>query len=163
MQKAIEKNPEIGERFKDATLKSKIQGWGLPLGSKKRKLSGDGFLLVGDAASLIDPFTGEGIGNALYSGMIAAEVIQEAVQQNKYDSKSLSKFDAIFFERQWDELKLSHTMQRLCRYPWLFNFVVNKAHKNKTLRETISCMFEDLDMRAKLRNPKFYFKLLFND
>ena len=54
-------------------------------------------------------------------------------------------------------------MQKLCKYPWLFNFVVNKAHKNKALRETISCMFEDLDLRAKLRNPLFYFKLLLND
>jgi hypothetical protein len=54
-------------------------------------------------------------------------------------------------------------MQKLCKYPWLFNLVVNKANKNKTLRETISCMFEDLDMRAKLRNPLFYFKLLVND
>jgi hypothetical protein len=54
-------------------------------------------------------------------------------------------------------------MQKLVKYPWLFNFVVNKAHKNKALRETISCMFEDLDLRAKLRNPLFYIKLLIND
>jgi len=41
-----------------------VDGYGLPLGSKKRVLSGDRYMLVGDAASLIDPFTGEGIGNA---------------------------------------------------------------------------------------------------
>ena len=162
MLQAIENNPDIRERFKNATLNSKIQGWGLPLGSKRRPLSGEGFLLVGDAASLIDPFTGEGIGNALYSGMIAAEVIKDAVQQNRYDRTFLKKYDTIFYDKQWDELKLSYTMQRLCKYPWLFNLVVNKAHKNKTLRETISCMFEDLDMRAKLRDPKFYWKLLVN-
>lgn len=159
---AIENNPEIRNRFKNATLQGKVQGWGLPLGSKKRPLSGDGFLLVGDAGSLIDPFTGEGIGNALFSGMIAARVVKEAIQQNRYNKAFLNKFDTIFYEKQWDELKLSYTMQRLCKYPWLFNFVVNKAHKNKTLRETISCMFEDLDMRAKLRDPKFYWKLLVN-
>lgn len=163
MLKAIENNPNIRERFKNAKLQGKIQGWGLPLGSKKRELTGDGFILVGDAGSLIDPFTGEGIGNALYSGMMAADVIAEAVKQHKFDAAFLKQFDTAFYNRQWDELKLSHTMQRLCKYPWLFNFVVNKAHKNKTLRETISCMFEDLDLRAKLRNPLFYFKLLLND
>jgi menaquinone-9 beta-reductase len=163
MLKAIENNPNIKDRFKHATLQGKIQGWGLPLGSKKRPLSGDGFLLAGDAGSLIDPFTGEGIGNALYSGMMAADMITQAIKLQRYDAVFLKEYDNAFYERQWDELKLSHTMQRLCKYPWLFNFVVNKAHKNKALRETISCMFEDLDLRAKLRNPLFYFKLLLND
>jgi hypothetical protein len=51
-------------------------------------------------------------------------------------------------------------MQQLVNYPSLFNFVVRKANSNKVLRETISCMFEDLDMRAKLSSPLFYLKLL---
>ncbi len=163
MLKAIENNPAISARFKNAKLQGKIQGWGLPLGSKKRPVSGAGFLLVGDAGSLIDPFTGEGIGNALYSGMMAANHITEAVKQNRFDAAFLKQYDDAFYARQWDELKLSHTMQKLVKFPWLFNFVVNKAHKNKALRETISCMFEDLDLRAKLRNPLFYVKLLMND
>lgn len=163
MLKAIENNPAISSRFKNAKLHGKIQGWGLPLGSKKRPVSGAGFLLVGDAGSLIDPFTGEGIGNALYSGMMAANHIVEAVKQNRFDAAFLKQYDDAFYARQWDELKLSHTMQKLVKFPWLFNFVVNKAHKNKALRETISCMFEDLDLRAKLRNPLFYVKLLMND
>ncbi|MFN7312805.1 MAG: NAD(P)/FAD-dependent oxidoreductase [Bacteroidota bacterium] len=163
MLDAIANNPNIKNRFKNAKLEGKIQGWGLPLGSKKRPLSGNGFLLTGDAGALIDPFTGEGIGNALYSGMMAADVIAEAIKNNRFDATFLNQYDVAFYNRQWDELKLSHTMQKLCKYPWLFNFVVNKAHKNKALRETISCMFEDLDLRAKLRNPLFYFKLLLND
>jgi len=163
MLRAIANNPNIKERFANAELQGKIQGWGLPLGSKKRKISGDGFLLVGDAAALIDPFTGEGIGNAMYSGMLAAAHIKNCVEQNKFDDAFNAAYDKAFYDRQWDELKLSHTMQKLCKYPWLFNLVVNKANKNKALRETISCMFEDLDLRAKLRNPLFYFKLLLND
>jgi flavin-dependent dehydrogenase len=163
MLRGIANNPSIKDRFKNARLVSKVQGWGLPLGSKKRPLSGNRFLLVGDAGSLIDPFTGEGIGNAMYSGMMAANHIAEAVKLQRFDEAFLKIYDEAFYDRQWDELKLSHTMQKLCKYPWLFNFVVNKAHKNKTLRETISCMFEDLDLRAKLRNPLFYIKLLIND
>ena len=163
MLKAIANNPTIRERFRRAKLVDNIQGWGLPLGSIKRPLSGDGFLLVGDAGSLIDPFTGEGIGNAMYSGMMAANFIPEAIKQNRFDAEFLKTYDDAFYSRHWDELKLSHTMQKLCKYPRLFNFVVNKANKNKTLRDTISCMFEDLDLRAKLRDPLFYFKLLMND
>jgi len=163
MLRAIKNNATIKDRFADAKIEGKIEGWGLPLGSKKRPLSGKNFLLTGDAGSLIDPFTGEGIGNALYSGMLAAAHIEKCLNQNKFDAQFNLAYDHAFYTRQWDELKLSHTMQKLCKYPWLFNFVVNKANKNKTLRQTISCMFEDLDMRAKLRNPLFYLKLLIND
>jgi flavin-dependent dehydrogenase len=163
MLKAIEKSPVLKERFKNAELIGKIEGWGLPLGSKKRPLSGKHFLVTGDAGSLIDPFTGEGIGNAMYSGMLAAKHIEKCIATNQFDATFNLQYDQAFYERQWEELKLSHTMQKMVKFPWLFNFVVNKAHKNKLLRETISCMFEDLDMRAKLRNPLFYLKLLRND
>jgi hypothetical protein len=163
MLRAIANNPKIKHRFANAKLVNNIQGWGLPLGSKKRVISGNNFLLTGDAASLIDPFTGEGIGNAMYSGMLAAAHIQNCITQNNFSAEFNQTYDNAFYDRQWDELKLSHTMQKLCKYPWLFNFVVNKANKNKALRETISCMFEDLDLRAKLRNPLFYVKLLIND
>jgi flavin-dependent dehydrogenase len=36
-------------------------------------------LLVGDAAGLISPFTGEGISYALDSGRCAAEIVDEAL------------------------------------------------------------------------------------
>ncbi len=162
MLNAIKENHTIKDRFKDSILRGQIKGWGLPLGSIKRKLSGDRFMLVGDAASLIDPFTGEGIGNAFVTGKIAAEFSQQALEEKNLSASFLAKYDEEVYNELWSELKLSHTLQKLVNFPWLFNFLVNKARKNKTIQETITCMFEDLDMRAKLRSPSFYFKLLFN-
>jgi len=163
MLKAIEKSPRIAHRFKNATLQGKIQGWGLPMGMEKRALSGDGFILTGDAASLIDPFTGEGIGNALYSGMLAAEAVSGLAEKGTFDAASLKEaYDNVLYRRLWGELRISSTLQRLCKYPWLFNMVVNKAHKSPSLEKTISCMFTDLDLRDQLRKPSFYAKILLN-
>ncbi len=161
MLKAIAGNPTINHRFKNAELAGKISGWGLPLGSKKRKISGDNILLCGDAASMIDPFSGEGISNAMYCGMRAAERAQESLKENNFSASYLKQYDDIVYNRLWNELRLSHTLQKLCNYPSLFNFVVNKAEKNETFRQTISAMFDDLDLRAKFKQPSFYFKLLF--
>ncbi len=162
MADLIANDPVMKERFADAELVGGIKGFGLPLGSKKRKISGEGFVLVGDAASLIDPFTGEGIGNALYSGLFAADQAERCLAANDYSEEQMKAYDVAVYARLWEELKLGHRMQRLVNYPWLFNLVVNKAQKNKTLRETISCMFDDLDLRERLKNPLFYFKLLFS-
>ena len=162
MLNAIENNATIRDRFKNAELVDKIHGWGLPLGSKKRNISGNRFLLVGDAGSLIDPFSGEGIGNALKSAMVAGEIIEKAIDAEDFSAAALKEYDKIVYKQLWTELKLSHQMQKLGANKWLLNFVINKASKSKTLRETITCMFEDIDMRAKFRSPKFYLNLLFN-
>lgn len=163
MLDAIKNNPNISPRFKHAQLQGKIQGWGLPMGIKQQPVSGSNFLLTGDAASLIDPFSGEGIGNALFSGMIAAYAIEKALTEDKFDVAFLKQaYDDVLYSRIGDELKIGNTMLKLCRYPWLFNMVVNKAEKSPSLSKTISCMFSDLDLRDQLRKPSFYFNILFN-
>lgn len=161
MNECIREHPFLKERFKNAQMIDGMKGFGLPLGSKKRKISGQGFLLVGDAASLIDPFTGEGIGNALISGMYAAQIAQKAVLNQNFSAQFLNQYDEIVYKRLWSELRLSRILQSLLKYPFLFNLVVNKANANPTLKNAISCMFEDLDLRNQLKNPLFYLKLIF--
>ena len=118
MLDAIKNNPNISHRFANAKLVDKIQGWGLPMGVELLPVSGDNFLLTGDAASLVDPFSGEGIGNALYSGMLAAYAIEKAMQENRYDAAFLKEaYDGPLYKRLGNELKLSTSLQRLCRFP----------------------------------------------
>ncbi len=163
MLKAINENPNIKSRFAGAKLTGKIYGWGLPTATGKVKVSGDHFLLTGDAASLIDPFTGEGIGNALYSGMLAADAAIKALQENRFDERFLQEhYGDVLFRCIGGELKLSYTLQRMVRYPWLFNFLMNKAYKSPSLRNTLSSMFANLDAREMLRKPSFYWKVLMN-
>ncbi len=163
MLNAIKNNPNIRHRFTNAVATEKIQGWGLPMCIKREAISGNHFLLAGDAASLIDPFTGEGIGNALYSGMLAAFAIEELIKAGRYDAPFIKqKYDDVLYKRIGDELKMSALLQRLSRYSWLFNFVVKKAHKSHTLNTALTSMFTDIDLRKQLRKPSFYAKIIFN-
>lgn len=162
MMSIIENHPVFKERFAEAEMIDGIKGFGLPLGSKKRPLSGDRFMLVGDAASLIDPFTGEGISNAMISGMKAAEIASSLYSQSQYDKQSLLAYDYSVYRRLGSELALSTRLLHMLNYPWLFNFIVRKANKNKALRELMCCMFESVELRKNLKNPLFYIKLLIN-
>jgi menaquinone-9 beta-reductase len=150
------------DRFEGAELIDDIKGFGLPLGSTKHPISGDNYVLTGDAGSLIDPFSGEGIGNAMFSGMIAAEQAERSLQENNFSAKFLKTYDEVVYKRMGKEFMVSTNIQRLAEYPWLFNFVVNKASTNKEFRDMFSCMFTDIDLRKKLRQPSFYFRLLFS-
>jgi geranylgeranyl reductase family protein len=161
-EKIITTHPDISPRFAQAEQVGEVKLHGLPLGSKKRALSGDHYLLTGDAAMLIDPFTGEGIGNAMMSGMLAAQHARQCVESGDFTGAMLKSYDKAVYDRLWSELLLSYRMQQLVNFPSLFNFVVKKANSNLLLKETISAMFEDLDLRGRLKDPKFYFKLLFS-
>ncbi len=125
MQEIITADPKLRERFQDAEQLGKTMGYALPLGSKPRPLSGDHYLLVGDAAHLIDPFSGEGIGNAMYSGSIAAEQAAACLAANDFSGNTLLAYDRRIARVLGKDMKMSLWLQRLATKPWLLNFVVN--------------------------------------
>lgn len=163
MLETIADDPILRERFKNARLEGKIVGWGLPMGTARRPVSGDGYMLTGDAGALIDPFSGEGIGNALFSGMKAAQAAEIAIGADNFTASNLhALYDVPLYRRLWPELRISILLQRLCRYPWLFNFMIRKARRSPELKAAITGMFTDLDLRDKLRQPGFYLRILLN-
>jgi geranylgeranyl reductase family protein len=154
-------HPALAPRFAGATRLGSVKGFGLPLGSKRRALSGANYFLLGDAGSLIDPFSGEGISHAMVSGRHAAIWAAEAVKKQDFSPDFLKNYDKAVYNRLGQELRLSRVMQRLLNFPSLFNIVANRAVSNPTLAATLSMMFMDLDLREQLRKPGFYFKLFF--
>ncbi len=52
-------------------------------------------------------------------------------------------------------------MQKLLSYPKLFNFVVNKANSNSSVRTLLTSMLDNVDLKKELVKPGFYVKLLF--
>lgn len=153
-------HPQLKERFAKAKLEGTIQGMGLPLASKRRALSGDGYLLIGDAGHLIDPFTGEGISHAMISGVYAADIAAEVLVEKDTSAKRLLAYDQRVWKRLGKELAISTRLQQMANQAWLFDFVVDRANKNPALADTISSMFTDLDMRERLKKPGFYMDLL---
>ncbi len=156
----LENHPRFKERFKNAKLMGKIQGFGLPLGSKKRPISGDNYMLLGDAASLIDPFTGEGIGNAIYCGFYAGLQVERCLKEQKFSAQFMKQYDVDIERVLGRELRFSRKLQMiLFKYPWLFNIISRIAYSSRNLQEALSVMF--MDSRESVLKPSFYFKNLF--
>ncbi len=160
MEDLIQNHPEIAPRFQNATVEGKITGYGLPLGSKKRSLSGDHYMLSGDAGHLIDPLTGEGIGNGFYSGKIAAEQAVKCLETNDFSAAFLKAYDQRIHRVMGVEMKLSYQIQRMMRYPWLINPIANWINKNPRFFDIMSRMYTDLELRKQLVKPGFWVKLV---
>src|SRR3989344_480926 len=143
MFKVIENEPMFRGRFRNAKLVSDVKGWTLPLGSKERKSYGNGFVLVGDAASLIDPFSGEGIGNAMLAGKIASVVILDCLKSNDFSENVLKEYHKQLWKELGPELKTSYKLQRLVKNKLILNWVVGRASRSKKVAETLSGMLVD--------------------
>ena len=150
------------DRFSNAKKLEKPVGWNLPLGSIHRKNHGNGFMLAGDAAGLVDPFTGEGIGNAMVSGKYAVEVAAKCKEKDDFSESSLSQYDTLLWGEIGSELRTSTKLQSLARYRFLLNFVINRGERNEEVRDIISGMLSNEIPRDELSSPMFYFKILFS-
>lgn len=155
------RSPQFRERFEGAEPLEKPVGWNLPVASKHRINHGNGFLLLGDAAGLIDPFTGEGIGNAMTSARHAVNTAREAIEQGRYDGEFLSRYDRNLWQEIGNELQVSTRLQKIGRIRFLLNFVINKAARNRQVSDIISGMMSNQIPKKQLANPLFYLKLLF--
>ena len=158
---AVIARPPFAERFAGARPLERPVGWNLPVGSRRRPCHGDGFLLLGDAASLIDPFTGEGIGNALYSARLAAEVCREAIAAEDTSAAVLGPYEDRLWEALGPELRVSYQMQRMGRVRPLLNFVIGKGARSAKVSEHICGMMANAVPKKELTSPLYYLKLLF--
>jgi flavin-dependent dehydrogenase len=162
LEQLLSSHPILKERFRQAKPLEQVKGHGLPLGSKKRIISGERFLLLGDAAGLIDPFTGEGIGNAIRSGRVAADHLKSNFVQQNFSAHFNKAYDKEIYHKMGKEFKVSRALQTLCSYPTLFNFVFRKAKQSKYLHDFLIKALADIDQKKQFLNPIFYYRLFFS-
>lgn len=150
----------LAPRFRDAKRVEKSRkGWLLPLGSPResellpRKNFVPGCVLVGDAATLIDPFTGEGIGNALVSGRLTADFpeINEATG-TEYQTQLWNKIGK--------ELTNSHRLQKMLNRPRLVNWFFRKAAKKPHLQAILTDMLHNKEAQSQFNSKWFWIKNL---
>lgn len=162
MDKIIKHHPLVAPRFKNAEPLGKPAAYPLPLGKPKFRISGDAYMLAGDAGHLIDPLTGEGIGNALYSGYIAAEQAIACFKENRFDATFMQAYDKRINRVLGKEMGISANLQKMLHYPGIVRRIAKSADGNVHVPTLLSSMFTNMDYRKKLYNPFFLLKILMN-
>jgi len=165
VHEAVLSSPRFRSRFEGAERIGGIRGWTLPTPDFARTIHGGGVLLAGDAAGLVDPFSGEGIGNAMCSGWVAAGVAAGAVERGDFSAAALSDYPLqLWRELDTKELKLHYRLRSLARRRWLVDLLVGRAARHPETMEWISGMTarEGAVARKKaLTSPFTYLRLLF--
>ncbi|MCX6771953.1 MAG: NAD(P)/FAD-dependent oxidoreductase [Candidatus Micrarchaeota archaeon] len=157
---ACMKNPRFGARFSGARLEGGVGGWSIPLASARRKCAGNGFVLVGDAASLVDPFSGEGIGNGMKSAAICADTLAESAKQGAVGEEKCMEYERALWAEIENDIKSSYALQRLGKLPFLLDIAIGKAKKSEKFRAQLAGMIASREAKKKAADPLFALKLL---
>lgn len=160
--KIIENEPSVSARFRNAILTEKPEAHLIPVSDLSFRCTGNRFILLGDAARLVDPFSGEGIGNAMGSAESAVPLILECVRNSDFSAERLKTYELKIKQRFGNEFNTMMLLQNLLKYPFLMDFIVKKANRNESLRNVISGMYSNTNQRRKLGNPVFWVKVLFS-
>lgn len=156
----IASDPLLRARFERAVPVGKAEAHSLSMGTMPLKRYGDRFLLLGDAGFMVDPFSGEGIGNAMGSAESALSVITDCLRSNDFSARALSMYQEKTDLRFSNEFRIMGSMQRLTAFPGLINLVVKKASANRDLLGLLSQMYTREETRTALTRPLFYLKWL---
>lgn len=108
-------HPSLGSRFAQAEQIGPLRGWNLPLASIRRPLHGNGFILAGDAAGLVDPLWGHGIDTAMISGQIAGEVLAPICRGSRYGAEQLQ----VYADAVWQTLGPLFSFSQRFRERWV--------------------------------------------
>jgi flavin-dependent dehydrogenase len=127
-----------------------------PLGSRVARRSGPDWLLVGDAAGFLDPFTGEGLHRALVSARLAATVIDRHLG----GSGELAAYDRAMRAGFGTKDRVSLLVQVFLGHPLLFEHAARRLAAKPPLRATMGLVMGDLVPASRALDPRFLAGLL---
>lgn len=118
-------HPKVQHKFTNAKKVSSWRGWTIPFHFGKQRLSGNRFLLVGDAAGLANAFYKEGVGTGMMSGIIAARSITKCLKLDDVSSTAFASYEIELKKEFGKLLKFSHRALRMARFKSLFAGIVS--------------------------------------
>ena len=136
--------PAPDERPQGAPDAAAWLGQKLPLGLAGRPISGPGYCLLGDAGGLVAPATGDGIGQAALSGLIAAKALVASLGRPGLAETATGlaqAYDAALYQRLGPSFTAQRRMVALGRHtPWLLEGIIRLAGRSKALRQKLASL-----------------------
>ena len=137
-----------------------------PLGHRVTARAGPGWILVGDAAGFLDPFTGEGLHRALVSARLGADAVVAALRgthaagDGRAADPPLRDYDRAMRRRFATKDVVSLLVQAFLARPALFEYAARRLARRTRVRATMGLVMGDLVPASRALDPRFLARLL---
>jgi flavin-dependent dehydrogenase len=128
-----------------------------PVGSRVSARAGRTWLLVGDAAGFLDPFTGEGLHRALWTAERATAAVDRHLAG---DADALAAYDREVARRWRSKDAVSLLVQAFLEVPAAFDYAARRLADRPAVRETMGRVMGDLAPASTGLDPRFLAALL---
>jgi flavin-dependent dehydrogenase len=143
-------------RWRHARPCDPVEG-AFPLGVRVTRRAGPGWLLVGDAAGFLDPFTGEGMHRALVSTELAAAAIRAALRGA---DRAFAAYDRQMRRRFASKDAVSWLIQAFLARPAAFEYAARRLASRGHVRATMGLVMGDLVPAGRGLDPRFVAAIL---
>jgi flavin-dependent dehydrogenase len=139
--------------YDESSFKSYI----LPYGSELPRLAHPDHhaALIGDAGSMINPLTGEGIFYAMWAGQLLAQKLADIAQKSTSPFKSLVDYESEFRARFAPHFTTNWRMKEKIQIPFWCDMVVQACKKDKRVLAALADIVmgdkQDIDFTTMLR------------
>lgn len=163
----VTKNEDIRQRIGKGKMTGKVMGWPISFYNSKTNITGDRLLLIGDAAGLINPLSGDGIQYALLSARWAAETIIPCLHANDFSGLGLQGYRRRVGAELGYDFALSNLLVQFPRNKsfsklWMkiLEVMIARAKEDAQYADTIAGIFEGTYPSHKALNVSFILKSL---
>ncbi|HEY8032642.1 MAG TPA: geranylgeranyl reductase family protein [Methylocella sp.] len=151
LRRLMHEDAALAARLRNARLRGTIVGWPLMTYNHRLPIVSDRVMLIGDAASLINPLNGEGIQYALLSARWAAEVLAPCLRSDDFSARALAPFAARVEREMRYDMALSRFIVQLISNRaltplWIAasKILAQRAHKDANTARIVSGIFAGL-------------------
>jgi flavin-dependent dehydrogenase len=128
-----------------------------PVGHRVTRRSGPGWLLIGDAAGFLDPFTGEGLHRAFVTAGLGARAVAAVLGGRP---EALDDYARDVGRRFDGKDVVTMLVQGFLASPPLFGYAARRLATRASVRETMGLVIGDLAPASRALDPRFLAALL---
>jgi len=139
-------------------MQGDLKGAPLRFSLEGARYSRAGLLVAGEAAGSTYSFTGEGIGKALETGMLAAHAILKGKAQSQGDAAVRQHYEAELLKLK-PRFDLYERGNRVNAHPWLIDLLIWRARKSERLRRRMSGVLNETGNPGQLLTVKGFTRL----
>jgi menaquinone-9 beta-reductase len=156
LNRQISSMPSVVQALADGQRVTPIRGIG-PLARQVRRVSGPGYLLVGDAAGFFDPFTGEGVHRALRGAELAAAAVERALNRPDAQPEGYEQARKLTFR---DKETVCKIVQLLLSTGPTFDYVSSRIATRPDINQLLAGVLGDYEPAGPALRPRAMWNLL---
>ncbi len=153
-------NPDARARLSEAHPAGPVRGYPLRADAPDATPYAANVLVAGEAAGVVSPLSGEGIGPALQCGELAAAHARQALERGDFSAAALAGYGRAFHGMFDAHHRAARLVRSLLSRPWLISRTIRRAGHDAALAQLLNQVILGVETPAALLKPGVMLKML---